>query len=550
MAIYFNYDVSVRDNKAEINKNIYLYQGNRNIDYYFTIKELPFKFSKPDGENIIEKLSPTHAAVTLLRTSDKVEVGTGKAEVLKDKIKLTITKEMIDETVEVGKYTMVIDLLDDEKDSIVTLPPIVDQFEILPRVTSLGFDGTSVINEAVVGQAMTTSNVESLNVFDGQGNYLKTIWTTGDKITKENLNKIEEAIESSTARLKYLPRIIDFNICENLAPSRVDTDDYSVNYAVFDNLSLGNGSFSRLICELTTSAGGTEETVKMTLRHFIDNIDMFPPGAILYSCQCDVQGIYDEIIVSNKYYSAGDIVVDKVCLMSSYGAGNTVTKLTLRGEAIENLMPSEYLEGVEWSSIDNIPIRLVDVVNQNSFTLTPQQYNNLMCDNIFISTIDRINESPYATSSPNNTMPLGNDEFIRVNAKKSQKGKGQKIKVNRNSTYYIRCNMGKDVIIDVVSEDGNTILHSLNNSANVEDFLVTAFTVPQDYAFSYIYIIFSVNDSVVDFLSNCNVSDLIVNNMGSKMMFKKSDIPKMEFNSAGELQVTIKGVTKAFVPKA
>lgn len=205
MAIYFDYTVTVKDGEAKLNKDIYLYQGNRNIDYYFTIKEAPFKYSKPEGENIIEKLSPSHAAVTLLRTSDNVEVGTGKAEVLKDKIKLTIKKEMIDEKVEVGKYTMVIDLMDDENDSIATLPPIVDQIEIRPRVTSLSFDGSNVVNEAVVDCAIITGSSELLNVFDDQGNYIKTIWKTGDKIVSEKLNKIEEAIYQTTEKSKSIP---------------------------------------------------------------------------------------------------------------------------------------------------------------------------------------------------------------------------------------------------------------------------------------------------------------------------------------------------------
>lgn len=205
MAIYFDYTVTVKDGEAKLNKDIYLYQGNRNIDYYFTIKEAPFKYSKPEGENIIEKLSPSHAAVTLLRTSDNVEVGTGKVEVLKDKIKLTIKKEMIDEKVEVGKYTMVIDLMDDENDSIATLPPIVDQIEIRPRVTSLSFDGSNVVNEAVVDCAIITGSSEPLNVFDDQGNYIKTIWKAGDKIVSEKLNKIEEAIYQTTEKSKSIP---------------------------------------------------------------------------------------------------------------------------------------------------------------------------------------------------------------------------------------------------------------------------------------------------------------------------------------------------------
>ena len=38
MAIFYNYTITVDGNKATMDKNIYLYRKNKNVDYYFEIK--------------------------------------------------------------------------------------------------------------------------------------------------------------------------------------------------------------------------------------------------------------------------------------------------------------------------------------------------------------------------------------------------------------------------------------------------------------------------------------------------------------------------------
>ena len=203
MAIYFDYVVTIDGNKAEMDKDIHLYKGNKNIDYYFTIKDAAFRFNKKENGDIIEKLSPSHAAVTILKPNG-VQVGTGKAIVEDNKIKLTITEDIIDEDAEIGDHTIVFDLIDDEKNSIATLPPVEAQFHVYERKTEINLGQiteSNIVNEAVVGYAKTTSEVEALDVVDREGNYIKTIWIAGDTITKEKLNKLEEGVyKNSTTK--------------------------------------------------------------------------------------------------------------------------------------------------------------------------------------------------------------------------------------------------------------------------------------------------------------------------------------------------------------
>ena len=133
MAIYTERTIKVNNNKASMDKDIYVYRGNRNIEIEFSVVEHLFKFR---DVNLIERISPSHAYVTLL-TPQMKQVSTGKAAIENNKIKLTITSAMIDEKTEVGDYAIVIDLYDEDGDAVVTIPPVENQLHVLDRMTEI-----------------------------------------------------------------------------------------------------------------------------------------------------------------------------------------------------------------------------------------------------------------------------------------------------------------------------------------------------------------------------------------------------------------------------
>ena len=206
MAIYFDYTVEVKDDKAKLKEgDIYLYLGNKNIDFYFTVVEARLKFrDNSDPVNIVEKVGPSNAVVTLLKP-DKTYVTGGMGTVYNGKIKWTVTEDMIDEINEVGDHTLVIDLVDADSNSVATLPPIEGQFHVKERVTPIpGEIGTTnAVNLAVVGLAATTTG-DAVTIVDDDGNYVKTEWLDGDKITKEKLNKIEQGIYLNSSKAKNI----------------------------------------------------------------------------------------------------------------------------------------------------------------------------------------------------------------------------------------------------------------------------------------------------------------------------------------------------------
>lgn len=134
MAIFAERKLKIMENVTQMDHDIVLYRGNRNVFILFTIENLMFGFK--DFSTGYETLSPSHAYITLL-TPLFEEIKLGKVPIEDDKIKFSISELMIDELVEVGDYTIVIDLYDIVEDSLLTIPPIENQLKVRDRITSL-----------------------------------------------------------------------------------------------------------------------------------------------------------------------------------------------------------------------------------------------------------------------------------------------------------------------------------------------------------------------------------------------------------------------------
>lgn len=134
MAIFAERKLKIMENVTQMDHDIILYRGNRNVFILFTIENLMFGFK--DFSTGYESMSPSHAYITLL-TPLFEEIKLGKVPIEDDKIKFSISELMIDELVEVGDYTIVIDLYDTIEDSLLTIPPIENQLKVRDRITSL-----------------------------------------------------------------------------------------------------------------------------------------------------------------------------------------------------------------------------------------------------------------------------------------------------------------------------------------------------------------------------------------------------------------------------
>ena len=193
--IFTDRTITVKKGASSIDDPIVLYRGDKEVEIRFTLKEdLPFKFGSGASPNIIEKTEAAYGQLIIKAPNDLPSIFSEIAPTNEGKIVFTITAEMIDEITEVGNYTFQIRLLDESRNSRATLPEVVNGIEIREPIATEDVSTTNEVGVASVGYAMTTAGTTE-DAFDSQGNYNKTTWGTGDRITAAKLNKIEAGID-------------------------------------------------------------------------------------------------------------------------------------------------------------------------------------------------------------------------------------------------------------------------------------------------------------------------------------------------------------------
>ena len=193
--IFTDRTVIVQKGTSSINDTIVLYRGDREVEIRFTLNESsPFKFGSGVTPNIIEKTEAAYGQLVIKTPGDKAPIFSEITATKKGAITFTITAEMIDEITEVGNYTFQIRLLDENKEGRVTIPEVVNGIEVREPIATEDISDTNEVGIATVGYALTTTGTTE-DTFDSQGNYNKTTWGTGDRITATKLNKIEAGID-------------------------------------------------------------------------------------------------------------------------------------------------------------------------------------------------------------------------------------------------------------------------------------------------------------------------------------------------------------------
>ena len=193
--IFTDRTIIVQKGTSSINDTIVLYRGDKDVEIRFSLNEgSPFKFGSGASPNIIEKTEAAYGQLIIKRPNDLPAVFSEIAPTNGGKIVFTITAEMIDEITEVGNYTFQIRLLDESRNSRATLPEVVNGIEIREPIASEDVSTTNEVGVATVGYALTTAGTTE-DAFDTQGNYNKTTWGTGDRITASKLNKMETGID-------------------------------------------------------------------------------------------------------------------------------------------------------------------------------------------------------------------------------------------------------------------------------------------------------------------------------------------------------------------
>lgn len=252
MAIFYNYTITVNGNKASMDKNIYLYRKNKNVDYYFEIKNACFKFE--DEINYIISYNAKYARFRVIKP-DGTKFFTEKREVENGYAKFSVTEDLIDERAEVGTYVFQIDLYDGSN-GFITIPPIYNQFHVLEPLFDEDESGAGQVDISSVNVAYIGDTLEKVTIFDENGVYVKTFWKPKEIISSVRMNKIEEGIYSlsqKVADLTFKPISIT-SFKSNLSKTVYEKNIETINSCKFTwSTSMIPKSISLTDCTVETS---------------------------------------------------------------------------------------------------------------------------------------------------------------------------------------------------------------------------------------------------------------------------------------------------------
>ena len=190
--------VAVGDQESKIDSPIILYRGDREVEVEFTINGSKFTFT--NGGNVIKSTNATHGQL-VINTPTGENMFSEVTECHDGKVVFVITKEMIDELIEVGFYSFQIRLFDESQVSRVTIPPVLKGIDIRNPIAAE--DETNVVDIALVDYAVVVKDeFEDLSTFLPDGNYNKTEWESKDAISGAKLNKIEDALYNINSNME------------------------------------------------------------------------------------------------------------------------------------------------------------------------------------------------------------------------------------------------------------------------------------------------------------------------------------------------------------
>lgn len=206
--IFTESTIKISNNISKMDSTIVLYRGDKNVEIRFTILQSPFRYSNTVATNVIETTNASYGQLIIKTPNDKPPIFSEVSATKEGTVLFTITKEMIDEIEELGVYTFQIRLMDENKQSRVTIPPVENGIEIKEPIAIEDDNTTNVVGLAKANYAVATLSDVDTPTFDDNGKYNKTNWNDGDIITNASLNKIEDGIytanENVTATKKYV----------------------------------------------------------------------------------------------------------------------------------------------------------------------------------------------------------------------------------------------------------------------------------------------------------------------------------------------------------
>ena len=201
--IFTERTIKVNNDISTISNPIILYRGDYNVEVRFTILDCPYKYSENNSTNVIETVDAYYCQLVIKVPNDRPPIFSDIVETKEGCVIFTFSGEMIDESIEVGDYTFQIRLFDANQKSRATIPPVENGIKIREPIAFEDVTTTNEVGKATVGYATTTAGTPE-DAFDSEGNYNKTTWKPGDRITAAKLDKMEAGIDGVNKKVASL----------------------------------------------------------------------------------------------------------------------------------------------------------------------------------------------------------------------------------------------------------------------------------------------------------------------------------------------------------
>ena len=196
--IYIDRKIKIKKNQAKIEEPIVLYKGDANIELKFAIENNPFKHKNGTDATLGQ---------LVIKRPNAKPIFSEPVKMSESKVIFIVTGDMIDgldadgnPADEEGAYDFQIQLLNSDMTSRGSLPPVTGGIIIKEPLCEGAAINITYVNKRNAYVMPANDNVSTFalreldSLFDESGNYNRTIWSGGDIITDDKLNKVEEAL--------------------------------------------------------------------------------------------------------------------------------------------------------------------------------------------------------------------------------------------------------------------------------------------------------------------------------------------------------------------
>lgn len=280
--------ITIDKGNASVDEDVYLYKNDMNIQILFTIVNNKYRYTKNTAiDNIIANNKASYAQVKFKKGD--IEIDFEEQETKDGAVVLLIKKELIDEDTELGDYSIQIRLFDENKTSVITLPPVENCIHIQRPLFEKAGEDTNIVDQALTDMAVVTY-AEPISATNSDGTYNKKTWVAKEKITTAELNRMEDGIAYNNTQFKDIAKQTITTEERTKLTNLENYDDSSIKNDIqvqkaridtFTSLKEGSTTGDAELMDARIGADGiTYENIGGSIRNQIGNINNALYGGI------------------------------------------------------------------------------------------------------------------------------------------------------------------------------------------------------------------------------------------------------------------------------